>query len=257
MKFWQFRAAKDDPKTGELLLYGIIESTSWWGDEVTPRQFKKDLDALGEIDVLNVYINSPGGDVFASQAIYSMLKRQKCQVMVYVDGLAASGASIVAMAGDKVYMPRNAMMMIHNPWTWGGGFAEDFRKMADDLDKIRESLIAVYAEKSGQDREKIIELLDAEFWMTAEEALEYGFIDEIEEAKQVAACLKSGILVVNGQEMDLSRYKNPPKLGLLPQDLPPEPPPNPTAEDEQAQSLLSLLRAQIEVKKKKYLGGNA
>ena len=118
-KFWSFKAL--DETTGELLLYGEISDISWWGDEVTPKQFKEDLDALGDIDVLNVYINSPGGDVFAGQAIYSMLKRHKAQVKVYIDGLAASIASLVAMAGDKVIMPANAMMMIHNPWTWCWG----------------------------------------------------------------------------------------------------------------------------------------
>lgn len=258
MKFWQIRAAANDPKTGELLLYGVIESTTWWGDEVTPKQFKKDLDALGEIDILNVYINSPGGDVFASQAIRTMLKRHKAKVIVYVDGLAASGASVVTTGGDIVIMPKNAMMMVHNGLLGMRGyyFATELRKMADDLDKINESILVTYQEKTRMEPEKIKELLDAETWMTADEALEYGFIDQIEEEKQVAACLKGGLLVVNGQEMDLSRYKNPPKLALLPEEKPPEPNPDLKPKPEQDKDLLFLLRAQVELKKKKYLGGN-
>src|SRR5690554_544642 len=132
---------KIDDKTGELILYGEISDYTWWGDEVTPKQFKEDLDALGDIDILNVYINSPGGDVFAGQAIYSMLKRHKAYVNVFIDGIAASIASLIAMAGDKVIMPANAMMMIHNPWVFATGNANDLRKIADDLDKIRDSMI--------------------------------------------------------------------------------------------------------------------
>lgn len=214
-KFWQFRAAADSLKVGELVLYGPISSTSWWDDEVTPKQFADDLKALGDIDELRVYINSGGGDVFAGQAIYSMLRRHSARKIVYVDGLAASIASVIAMAGDKVTMPRNAMMMIHNPWSWGYGNAEEFRKMADDLDKIRESLIATYEDKTGQAREKIIELMDAETWMTAEEAVELGFADEVEATNEVAASVQEGRLVVNGQRFDLNIYRNPPKLGFL------------------------------------------
>ncbi|MGB9845919.1 MAG: head maturation protease, ClpP-related, partial [Desulfotomaculales bacterium] len=215
-KFWQFRAAADDPKIGELLLYGIISDYSWWGDEVTPKQFKADLDAMGDVDEIRVFINSDGGDIFAGQAIYSMLKRHKAKVTVYIDGLAASMASVVAMAGDVVRMPKNAMMMIHNPWTIAVGNADDFRKLADDMDKIRESLIVAYQDKSGLEREKIIEMMDAETWMTAEEAVELGFADEIEKAKKLAASVSDGRLLINGLEFDLRRFKNPPKLDFLP-----------------------------------------
>jgi len=210
-KFWQFRN-QEGSKVGELLLYGIIASTTWWGDEVTPQSFKKELDALGDIDVLNIYINSDGGDPFAAHAMYNIVKRHKATKNVYIDGLAASAASDFAMVGDTIYMPENAMMMIHNPWTIAVGNANDFRKLADDLDNIRKSSIADYQGKSGLSEEKIIEIMDAETWLTASEAVELGFADEIEAEKQVAACLDAGILMMNGVKMDLSRYRNPPKL---------------------------------------------
>lgn len=233
-RFWQFRAAAGDSKVGELLLYGIISDVSWWGDEITPKQFKQDLDALGDIDELRVYINSDGGDVFAGQAIHSMLKRHKARVIVYVDGLAASIASVIAMAGDVVRMPRNAMMMIHNPWTFTWGNAEQLRKVADDLDVIRESIVAAYEDKSGLTRDELIPMLDAETWLTADEAVSKGFADEIEEAKKVAASLTGGRLVVNGQSFDLSRFRNPPKLAFVP---PADPAPVPPYGDKRQQPL--------------------
>lgn len=234
-RFWQFRAAAE-PGIGELLLYGEIADTTWFGDEVTPKQFWDELQALGEIKELRVYINSPGGDVFAGQAIYSMLKRHPAQVHVYVDGLAASAASLVAMAGDTVIMPRNAMMMVHNPWTFVAGDSAFLRQVADELDKIRESMLAVYESRTGLERAKVIELLDAETWMTAEEAVELGFADEIEEAKQVAASVVGyGRVVVNGVEIDLSRFRNPPKLVVTSEDKQPE-----SAEDDNRLKLLEL-----------------
>lgn len=190
-----------DDKTGELTLYGEISDTSWRGDEVTPKQFKEDLDALGDIDTLNIYINSPGGDVFAGQAIYSMINRHKAYKNVYIDGLAASIASLVAMAGDKIIMPANAMMMIHSPWTIAAGNAQDFRKLADDMDKIRDSMIAAYESRSALTTEEITEIMDAETWLSAEDCLEYGLADEVEEAKQVAACV---------DEKHFDRYQNVP-----------------------------------------------
>lgn len=200
-KFWSFKSLANNE--GELMLYGEISSESWWGDEVTPKQFKADLDTLGDIHTLNVYINSPGGDVFAGQAIHTMLKRHKAHVNVYIDGLAASIASVIAMAGDTVYMGKNTMMMIHNPWTGAYGNEHDFRKLAEDLNKIRESLIEAYLSKAkDMDRDKLIEMLDAETWLTAQECIDYGFASELTEGKNIAASIDA--LVFN-------RYKNIPK----------------------------------------------
>jgi len=209
-KFWEFKAGSDEK--AELLLYGEIASSSWWGDEVTPKEFKRELDELGDVAEISVFINSGGGDVFAGQAIYSMLKRHKAQVTAYIDGLAASIASVIAMAATTVVMPKNSMMMIHNPWTFGIGDAADFRKLADDLEKIRESIIVTYQDKTGLGKDEVIKLMDAETWFTAEEALERGFADKIEEEKLIAASAQGKKFIFNGQEFDLSKFKNPPKL---------------------------------------------
>lgn len=215
-RFWKIRAAANDPNVGELLLYGDISSHTWWDDEVTPKQFKEDLDALGDINELRIYINSDGGDVFAGHAIHSMIKRHKAHVTVYIDGLAASIASVIAMAGDTVVMPSNSMLMIHDPWTIAVGNANEFRKLAEDLDKISESIVAAYVDKTGLDAETVASLMEAETWLTAADAVDLGFADEIEEAKKVAASVRDGRLVVQGREFDLSRYRNPPKLAFLP-----------------------------------------
>jgi ATP-dependent Clp protease protease subunit len=199
-KFWNLKAL--DEKTGELTLYGEISNETWWGDEVTPKEFKADLDNLGDIGTLNIYINSPGGDVFAGQAIHSMLKRHPSHKNVYIDGLAASIASVIAMSGDTIFMPKNAMMMIHNPWTIGMGNAIEFRKLAEDLDKIRESLVAAYEGHSTLTRDEIIELMDEETWLTATECEEYGFCDVVEEEKQLVASIDKTLL---------TRYKNTPR----------------------------------------------
>lgn len=203
-KFWKFKALDDN--TGELTLYGEIANETWWGDEVTPKEFKADLDALGDINTLNIYINSPGGDVFAGQAIHSMLKRHKAHKNIYIDGLAASIASVVVMAGDTIFMPKNAMMMIHNPWTWGIGNAAEFRKLAEDLDKVRESLIAAYEGRSALTRDEIIEIMDRETWLTADECLEYGFCDVVEKEKKMAASIDKTLLM---------KYRNTPRELLV------------------------------------------
>lgn len=211
-KFWNFKAS--DKSSAELFLYGEISSSTWWGDEVTPKQFKADLDALGDVSEMKIYINSGGGDVFAGQAIHSMLKRHAAKKTIYIDGLAASIASVIAMAGDKVIMPSNAMMMIHDAWTFVAGSASKLRKMADDMDKIDESIISAYVGKTGKESGEIQDMMHAETWMTARDALEMGFADEIEEEKKLAASIDDGFFNLNGQRFDLGRYRNMPPIAI-------------------------------------------
>lgn len=206
--FWKFKSFlnKDNKKEAEILLYGVIGDDGYW-DEVTSKEFADQLKEVEDATTIAVRINSPGGDVFAGQAIYSMLKRCKAQIVVYVDGLAASIASLVAMAGDKVIMPKNSMMMIHKPWTISAGNANDMRQQADTLDKVEESMLAAYVEKTGLAEDEIKQLLADETWLTASMALDKGFCDEIEE-NEVKALINNNCLEINGQKFDIKKYKN-------------------------------------------------
>lgn len=167
----------------DLLVYGDLGE---WGD-VSAKAF---ADALQqhESERVRVCINSYGGDAFAGHAIYSQLRRHKGGVDTVVDGIAASAASIVAMAGETRTMGTGTMMMVHNPWTIGIGEADDFRKTAEMLDRVRDNLIAVYEERTGLPRDRLQELLDKETWMTADEAVELGFATEVSTA--VSASIK-------------------------------------------------------------------
>jgi len=208
-KYWEVRMKAQDKKVGELLLYGEIASTSYWGDEVTPTQIDADIKALGEIDTLNVYINSGGGSVFAGQAIYNIIKRCKAGIKnAYIDGLAASMASVIPLACDKVYMPSNATMMVHNPICGVYGNAGELRVIADRLDKIRESILDVYKEKTGLDETKLIELMDAETWMTAKEAIAMGFADEMQAETKITASVDGDFLIYGDVKVDTTAFKN-------------------------------------------------
>lgn len=200
-KFWDFSMQASG--AGALTLYGEISDTSWFGDEVTPAAFLKDLEALGEIGALDVYINSPGGDVFAGYAIYHMLRRHPARVTVHVDGLAASAASVVAMAGDRIVMPVASMMMVHRAWTLACGDAARLLDIAAELERVDAQLAQLYADRTGKAIEDIEALMAAETWMTGAEALEMGFCDEVEPNKRIAALC--------GPEA-LARYKHPPEL---------------------------------------------
>jgi len=228
IKYWEMKALENG--TAEIYMYGEISSYDYWEEDITPTNFKKDLDALGEIKTLNIYINSPGGSVFAGQAIYNIIKRHPAKVNMHVDGLAASIASIILMAGDTITIPSNAMIMIHDPWNIAMGNARDMRKMADDLDNIAKSLIAVYVEKTGLSEEEITGMMNAETWLTGKEAVEKGFADHVESEKAIAACLKDGILNINNQAMDFSRFKNAPKI-MVSNQVNTEVPAAPTADE--------------------------
>lgn len=188
--YWSFKAAAREGE-GELYIYGDITSWEWDESDTSANSFKRDLDAQGDIHTLQLYINSPGGSVFEGVTIHNILKRHKARVVVHVDGLAASIASVIAMAGDEIHMPRNAMMMIHNPWTFTWGNAAELRKAADDLDRIGLSMKQTYLDRGGDKlvEDKLTELLDAETWLSAQECFDYGLCDVVGEASQAAACI--------------------------------------------------------------------
>lgn len=175
-KPWYRMEAKGD--TAEIVIYEQI-GQSFWGDGYGAKKFNSDLKALGNVKEIVVRLNSPGGDVFDGQTIFNRLLAHKANVTIYIDGLAASIASVIAMAGDKVVMAENALFMIHNPWSFAMGTSDDMRSTADVLDKVKDALLTAYTRKSDLSEEKISSLMDNETWMTAKEALEFGFIDEI------------------------------------------------------------------------------
>lgn len=174
-KFWNW--IKDSDETRTLRLEGPIDEESFWGDEITPQMFRDELNA-GEGDV-TVWINSPGGNVFAAAEIYTMLKDYKGSIMVKIDAIAASAASVVAMAGDTVQMSPVAMLMIHDPSTVAMGNTKDMEKAIEVLNEVKESIINAYAAKSGLTHARIANLMSNETWMNAKKAVELGFADEI------------------------------------------------------------------------------
>ncbi|WP_312444611.1 head maturation protease, ClpP-related [Lacrimispora sp.] len=179
-KFWNW-VKNEDVGGRTLYLDGEISDETWYGDEVTPELFRKELES-GNGDI-TVWINSPGGDVFAAAQIYNMLMDYKGNVTVKVDALAASAASVIAMAGTTVQMSPVAMMMIHNPMTVAIGDSEEMKKAGAMLDEVKESIINAYEIKTGLNREKISHLMDAESWFNARKAVELGFADQILEDK--------------------------------------------------------------------------
>lgn len=160
-----------------LFLNGTIAEEGWFDDDVTPQLFRDELNA-GSGDI-TVWINSPGGDCVAAAQIYNMLMNYKGNVTIKIDGIAASAASVIAMAGTKVVMSPVSMMMIHNPATVAFGDSADMQKAIAMLDEVKESIINAYEIKTGLSRAKLSHLMDAETWMDANSAIEMGFADEI------------------------------------------------------------------------------
>lgn len=182
-KFWNWKSHKTLNQENEevaeriLELHGTIAEESWFDDDVTPQLFKDELNA-GSGDI-TVWINSPGGDCVAAAQIYNMLTQYKGNVTVKIDGIAASAASVIAMAGNKVLMSPVSMMMIHNPATVAFGDHVEMQKAIDMLAEVKESIINAYVIKTGLSRAKLSHLMDAETWMDANKAVELGFADDI------------------------------------------------------------------------------
>lgn len=175
-KFWNW--VKDEQTEARTLyLDGTISEESWFDDDVTPAAFKADL--LSGSGDITVWINSPGGDCVAASQIYTMLMDYKGTVTIKIDGIAASAASVIAMAGTKVLMAPTALMMIHNPLTMAIGDSEEMQKAIAMLDEVKESIINAYEIKTGQSRAKLSHLMDAETWLNANKAIELGFADGI------------------------------------------------------------------------------
>ncbi len=204
--FWNWVRNEDGTRT--LYLEGVIASESWYDDDVTPAMFKEELFS-GDGPIV-IHLNSPGGDCIAASQIYTMLMDYPGDVTIQIDGLAASAASVVAMAGTKVCMSPTACMMIHNPFTVAMGDTEEMRKAIQLLDEVKESIINAYQIKTGLSRAKISHLMDNETWMNARKAKSMGFCDEVLytgaedlpndtagysfERKSAAACLMNQVI---------------------------------------------------------------
>lgn len=214
-RFWNF-ISKQEEESAELILYGDISSYSWWGDEITPDIFNKELKEIGTVKKLMVRINSGGGDVFAANAIYTRLKELSengTDVNIKIDGWAGSAATIIACAGTITEIPGNGVYMIHNPKTGILGYyeASELVKMAEELEIIKQSIVNCYRLKTGKDDEELKKLMDSSTWYTGEQAVTEKFCDtlmfenadtEVENAEKV---------IVNNVSMNLTDFENVPE----------------------------------------------
>lgn len=183
---------------GEIWLYDQI-GASFWGDGITAKSFQKELTALGKVTAIDLRVNSPGGDVFDGFAIYNMLAQHPASIDVYVDGVAASIASIIAMSGNTIKMAKNSMMMIHNPQGVAIGDENEMDRVKALLKQVKGNLTQTYADRTGNNAADIEAWMNDETWLTAEAAVERGFADRVIEAQAVAACF------------DVSHFRNVPQ----------------------------------------------
>lgn len=205
---WEIKQAAQN-NVLEIYIYGDIESDGydWWTDEVirsetSANTFREELAKYADVTEIKLYINSNGGSVFEGTAIYNQLKRHPAKKTVYIDGFACSIASVIAMAGDEIIMPRNALMMIHNMWMCAYGNSMELRKAADDLDIINNAGKQAYLQKAGEkvDEELLTRMMDDETWLTAEDCIRYGladrFADEDADPSKVAGVMQKANLSV-------------------------------------------------------------
>ena len=205
LKFWNVMK-NDEEKSAELILYGSIGSDEYW-DDISDKAFKQDIENLGDVENITLHINSPGGSVFSAVAIANTLKNHKAKITANIDGLAASAATIITSACDTVRMPKNALFMVHNPITFAYGNNQDMQKTLEMLNKVKNSIIETYLNKAKTDKETLSELMDNETWMSAEEAKEYGFVDEILDESVEKEVIENK-LIINNMAFDISRFKN-------------------------------------------------
>lgn len=209
---YEFRA--ESGGSVDLLIYGRIFESAFADGAVGADRIARDLAAVPNATSINVKINSRGGDMFAGNAIYNALKNHPAFVTVYIDGVAASAASVVAMAGDRVVMPRNAMMMIHKPQVVVEGDDRALAAAADAVRKITAAFSTAYETKTGLEPARIMALMEAETWLTPEEAVEQGFADEIDLQHSVQARLEGSLVTVNGLAFETSAFRNVPQALL-------------------------------------------
>lgn len=228
MKNTWFRFVNSIAGAVDIFLYGAIVESGWkWDDtDVTPIDFRDELDKAGNATQLNIFINSPGGHISAGLSIYNMLKRHPAAKTVRVDGISASIANVISMAADKIIMPKTSLMLAHKPLIGLMGMynAEQLLTVAADLDKFEAPIVAAYQAKTGLDAGKIREIMAKDTFMTAEEAVSAGFADEIAEEQPVEASIGEDYMTLNGVKIDLREFKNFPKEHFNAVKLPPKSP---------------------------------
>ena len=197
--YFQMKAMNN---VAQIDIFGDIVSEKWFDEETSATSFRDALKELGDVSTINLSINSGGGSVFDGIAIYNMLKSHKATVNVYVEGLAASIASVIAMAGDTITMRSGSMMMVHMPWTLSQGNAEEMRKTADTLEKTGDSIVDIYSERTGISPDDIRNIMNDETWLSAEEAVEQGWATKLDKKEAVMNSVPKEIL---------GRFSNVPK----------------------------------------------
>ena len=249
-KFWNWIPRTDNNDARELEINGVIADEVWWGDEVTPAEFKSELYA-GNGDIV-VWLNSPGGDVFAANEIYTMLVDYPGKVTVKITGIAASAATVIAMAGDTVLMSLPAMMMIHNPATIAYGDHNAMEKAAATLDEVREAIVNAYERKTGMQRAKLVRLMEEETWMNAKAAVENGFADGFieDEAKAPESYTFSENRMNTAIVNKLTADMKPPEPDPEPELEPTEPEGQEEQEEEQSGRCIDSLMQSLSLYKK-------
>ncbi|WP_273947698.1 head maturation protease, ClpP-related [Leuconostoc mesenteroides] len=197
--YFQMKATNN---VAQIDIFGDIVSEKWFDEETSATSFRDALKELGDVSTINLSINSGGGSVFDGIAIYNMLKSHKATVNVYIEGLAASIASVIAMAGDTITMRSGSMIMVHMPWTLSQGNAEEMRKTADTLEKTGDSIVDIYSERTGISSDDIRNIMNDETWLSAEEAVEQGWATKLDKKEAVMNSVPKEIL---------GRFSNVPK----------------------------------------------
>lgn len=243
---WRFELRGEGGQTLELDIFDIIGEGFWWRG-VTARDVRARLQANKSAKTIKVRINSRGGDVVDGLAIYSLLNeasRKGARVEVDIDGLAASMASVIAMAGDEIRIAAGAFLMIHNPWGVGIGESDDLRSLADTLDKMRDNLVGIYAARSGQSAEQIRSMMDAETWMKADEAKSLGFVDSITPAKKKKEAARA--IAQAFAALDPAAYQNlPAEIRSAIEAAQPKPPRAAEETEQETTMNLDLLRTML------------
>ena len=201
-KVWN--VARTDSGAYQVDLFGMVGGSKAWGDGFNENEFLSEFRAIPPTAAIEMSVNSPGGSVFTALSIVSLLAQHKAPVTIRVNGLAASAATIITSAPNaKVIMPRGSMMMIHRASSMADGNADELRSQADTLEKIEETIVQIYRQKTGKSEAKIREAMEATTWLNAEEAVKFGLADEVDESATVEASLDGSSVVVNGLALSL------------------------------------------------------